>query len=74
MKGKTQVIYFSRRFVAPEGIPFVNNVSYLGVTFDRRITWRLHIERTGAKALVTYIIPSLFKDPVVQYKYSKTWL
>jgi hypothetical protein len=26
--------------------PFVNNVTYLGFTFDRRITWKLHIETT----------------------------
>jgi hypothetical protein len=36
-------------------IPFVNNVTYLGVTFDRRMAWRLHIERTAAKALHMYI-------------------
>jgi hypothetical protein len=30
-------------------IPFVNTVTYLGVTFDRRMTWRRHIERTVAK-------------------------
>jgi hypothetical protein len=36
-------------------IPFVNNVTCLGVTFNRRITWWLHIDRTVAKALYTYI-------------------
>jgi hypothetical protein len=36
-------------------VPFVNNVTYLSVTFDRRMTWGLHIERTVAKALRTYI-------------------
>jgi hypothetical protein len=25
-------------------IPFVNNVMYPGVTFDRRMTWKLHTE------------------------------
>jgi hypothetical protein len=25
-------------------IPFVNNVKYYGFVFDRRMTWRLHIE------------------------------
>jgi hypothetical protein len=36
-------------------IPFVNSVKYLGVTFDRMLTWRLHIEKTVTKALSTYI-------------------
>jgi hypothetical protein len=36
-------------------IPFVNSVKYLGVTVDRRMTWRLHIEKTEAKALGTYM-------------------
>jgi hypothetical protein len=43
--------------------PFVNHVKYLGVTFGKRITWRLHIEMTGAKAFRTFIgIYSLFKS------------
>jgi hypothetical protein len=37
-----------------QDIPFVNNVTYRGVAFDRRMTWRLHIGRTVAKALHTY--------------------
>jgi hypothetical protein len=36
-----------------QNIPFVNSVKYLGVTFDRKMTWRLHIEKTSAKALST---------------------
>jgi hypothetical protein len=44
-------------------IPFVNNVKYLGVIFDKRITWRLHIEMIKAKAFRTFIrIYSLFKS------------
>jgi hypothetical protein len=44
-------------------IPFVNNAMYLGVTFDRRMTWRLHTERTVANALRTYLRTySLFKS------------
>jgi hypothetical protein len=44
-------------------ISFVNNVKYLVVIFDRRMTWRLHIERTRAKALGMYIRTcSLFKS------------
>jgi hypothetical protein len=70
-EGKTQAIYFSRRRRNPENqlqlngrnIPFVNSAKYLGVIFDRRMTWRLHIERTTAKALGTYIRTySLFKS------------
>jgi hypothetical protein len=29
--------------------PFLLNVKYLGVIFERRMTWRLHIERTQPK-------------------------
>jgi hypothetical protein len=71
-EGKTEAIYFSRRLRVPEDmlqlngwdiIPFVNNVTYLGITFDRRMTWRLHIERTLTKALRTYLRTySLFKS------------
>jgi hypothetical protein len=44
-------------------IPFINNVTYLGVTFDRRKPWRLHIEKTVAKALHTNLRSySLFKS------------
>jgi hypothetical protein len=70
-EGEIQAIYFSRRLRVPEDMlqlngrdtPFVNNVTFLGVTFDRRMTWRLHIERTVAKALRTYLRTySLFKS------------
>jgi hypothetical protein len=70
-EGKTRAIYFSRRLRAPDDVlqlngqdfPFVNNVMYLGVTFDRRMTWRYRIERTVAKALHTYTRSySLFKS------------
>jgi hypothetical protein len=66
---KTQAIYFSHRFRPPEAhlalsvrnIPFVNYVKYLGVIFDKRITWRLHKEIIVAKAFRTFIrIYSLF--------------
>jgi hypothetical protein len=60
---KIQVIYVSRRLRVSEevlqlngrDIPIVNNVTYLGVIFDRRITWRHYIEETVAKVLRTYI-------------------
>jgi hypothetical protein len=68
---KTQAIYFSQRLRSPEAhltlngqnIPFANYVKYLGVIFDKRITWRLHIEMVEAKAFRTFIrIYSLFKS------------
>jgi hypothetical protein len=44
-------------------IPFVNHVKYLGVIFDKRITWRLPIEVIKAKAFRTFIrIYSLFES------------
>jgi hypothetical protein len=49
---KTRAIYFTRRNRPPDSllklngrnIPFVNSVKYLGVLFDKRMTWRLHIQ------------------------------
>jgi hypothetical protein len=67
---KTHAIYFSHRRRSPKSrlklhgrnIPFVNNVKYLGVIFEKRITWRLNIEMIEAKAFRTFIrIYSLFK-------------
>jgi hypothetical protein len=54
---KTQAIYFSHKLRPPEAhltlngrnIPFFNHVKYLGVIFDKRIIWRLHIEIIEAK-------------------------
>jgi hypothetical protein len=59
---KTQAIYFCRRLWPPEAhytlnvrnIPFANHVKHLGVIFDKRITWRLHIEMIEAEAFRTY--------------------
>jgi hypothetical protein len=43
-------------------IPFVNSIKYLGVIFDKRITWRLQIEKIEAKAFRTFIrLYSLFQ-------------
>jgi hypothetical protein len=40
----------------------VSHVKYFGVIFDKRITWRLHIEITDAKSFRTFIkIYSLLK-------------
>jgi hypothetical protein len=55
---KTQSIYFSHKIRPPESfltingqnIQFVNNVKYLGVIFDRKITWGLHIKTIETKA------------------------
>jgi hypothetical protein len=33
----------------------INSVKYLGVIFDKKITWRLHIELIKAKAFRTFI-------------------
>jgi hypothetical protein len=44
-------------------IPFVDHVKYLGIIFDKNITWRLNLELTEAKAFRTFIrIYSLFKS------------
>jgi hypothetical protein len=68
---KTQRIYFPRSREPPEphftmngrNIPFVNIVKYLGVIFDKKVTWRLHIEIIDAKAFRTFIrIYSIFKS------------
>jgi hypothetical protein len=68
---KTQAIYFSHRRRPPEShltlsgrnILFVDSIKYLCVIFDRKITWRLHIEMIEAKAFRTFIIIySLFKS------------
>jgi hypothetical protein len=43
-------------------ILFVNHVKYLSVIFDKRITWRLHIEMIEAKAFRIFIrVYSLLK-------------
>jgi hypothetical protein len=71
MKIKTWAIYFSHRLRSPEphltlngqNIPFINHVKYLCVIFNKRITWRLHIEMIKAKAFRTVTrIYSLFKS------------
>jgi hypothetical protein len=53
-EGKIQAIYFPKK--PGDGlrlngriIPFVNSVKYLGVIFDRKMTWRLHSEKPAAK-------------------------
>jgi hypothetical protein len=60
---KTRAIYFSHRIRQPEflltlngrDIPFVNSIKYIGVIFDKKITWRLHKEMIEAKTFRTFI-------------------
>jgi hypothetical protein len=68
---KTRAIYFSHRTRPPDflltfnrsDIPFVNSVKYLGVTFDKRMTWKLHIGTIEAKVFRTFVkLYSLFKS------------
>jgi hypothetical protein len=50
-------------FLNGRNIPFVNSIKYLGVIFDKKITWRLHIETIEAKAFRTFsIIYPIFKS------------
>jgi hypothetical protein len=58
---KTWAIYFTHRNRPPDSllklngwnIPFVNSVKYLGVLFDKRMTWRFHIQMIEAKTFQT---------------------
>jgi hypothetical protein len=68
---KTQAVYFSRSRRLPEScltlngrnIPFVGTAKFLGVIFDRRVTWRLHVEMIEVKAFRTFIrVYSLFRS------------
>jgi len=68
---KTQPICISHRRRSVEAhltlngrdIPFVNHVKYLGVVFDRIISWRMHIEAIAAKVFITFIcVNPLFKS------------
>jgi hypothetical protein len=68
---KMQAIYFSHRIRPPESlltingqnVPFVTNVKYLGVIFDRKIAWGLHIKTIETKAFRAFIRTySLFKS------------
>jgi hypothetical protein len=67
-------IYFSRSRRPPEShlalngrdIPFVNSAKYLGVIFDRKVTWRLYIEMVEAKGFRTFIkVNPLFRSEQV---------
>jgi hypothetical protein len=78
---KTPGIYFCRSRRQPEShltlngrdIPFVNSAKYLDVIFDRRVTWKLHIEMIEAKAFRTFIRAySLFKSERLSAKIKLT--
>jgi hypothetical protein len=44
-------------------IPFVNSAKYLSVIFDKKITWRLHIETVATNSFRTFIrVYSLFRS------------
>jgi hypothetical protein len=69
-ENKRQRIYFShsRRpskshlTLNGRNIPFANSVKYRGVIFDKKVTWKLHMEMIEAKAFRTFIaIYSLLK-------------
>jgi hypothetical protein len=36
-------------------IPFANHMKYLGVTFDGKITWKVHVENVEDKTFRTFI-------------------
>jgi hypothetical protein len=68
---KTQGLYFPFPIRPPESllttngrnIPFVNNLKYIRVIFDKNILWRLHIKAIEAKAFRAFIkTHSLFKS------------
>lgn len=60
---KTQAIVFSRKAALPsdqleingEEIPWSNKVKYLGVIFDRKLTWKDHIEEIKRKTTLKNI-------------------
>jgi hypothetical protein len=68
---KTLGIYFchsrrppvSRLTLNWKDLPFVNSIQYPCVIFNKKITWRLHIQMFEAKAFRTFItVYSLFKS------------
>jgi hypothetical protein len=77
---KTQAIYFSHTLWPREAHLTLNgqnisiiHVKYLGVIFDKRITFRLRIEMIEAKAFRTFIrIYYLFKSERLSAKIKLT--
>jgi hypothetical protein len=71
---KNRAVYFSKRLKRVEtyvllkgrAITFVNDVKYLGVAFDRKVTWSNHTDWIANKALRTFIqLYSLLKSDKV---------
>jgi hypothetical protein len=70
MKIRLKAIYISHRLVPlrlivrlMDVISHSSIIKYLGVIFDNRIIWRLHVDMIEAKAFRTFItIDSLFKN------------
>jgi hypothetical protein len=53
---KSQAIYFSHWRTPVEAfLTFANDVRYLGVIFDKKITWKLHTETIATKALRIFL-------------------
>jgi hypothetical protein len=51
LKGSTSLAVVDRLDpILGRNIPFVNSVKYLGVIFDKKVTWRSHIGMIEAKA------------------------
>jgi hypothetical protein len=78
---KIRAVYFSKRLrrvkscltLKGRAITFVNEVKYLGVTFDRRIAWKTHIDLVVTKALRTFVhIYSLLKSEKLSDKTKMT--
>jgi len=42
--------------------PCVSLIKYFGVTFDEKITWRMHVEIIDAKAFIILCVYSLLKS------------
>jgi hypothetical protein len=66
---KTPAINFSYRRNPVEAriiadgrnIPFINHAKYLGVIFDKLITWRMHTETIAAKAFRMFVFTPFTK-------------
>jgi hypothetical protein len=68
-EGKTQAIFPKRRRMPGDdlqlngwNIPLVNNVKYLVVILDRRITWRLHKEKPQPRTRARILEHTLYSE------------
>jgi hypothetical protein len=78
---KTRAIYFSKRLrrveaylnLKGQNINFLSDVKYVGVTLDRRITWKNHTDLSVTKALPTFFqIYALLKSEKLSFKTKMT--